>query len=399
MEEEHINQRPSATVEEYSYSEADFVFSGLSWKERRQYAEDTSFLSPFDKALQSKWEQKMNEGLFRYPLRNLQTKILPGSLSYVAQLNIQRSINRRKPEDIWSIQQKFNPNQFNYNKIKPEEIVFQMIRSETEHCVDSDKVHGSSVNGMGTSDCKSGSTHQRCCILECKGGCTLVVINVSPLEFGHVLFMPDPSLCLPQILTEDLMLFGLESVLLSAHPGFRVGFNSLGGFASVNHLHLHGFYLDHDLFIESSSSKPLCPEMNFHLITHFPAPSFLFYTDGRNLKSTAQNICKVTDFLVAKNIAHNLFITRGSNPDTGNGSEGRNGIRVNIWARKPSFGAKEVSAFNVALCELAGHLPVKNQEDFNSITEDSVIDIIHNCLLADDEFTQLSLDLVEYLRK
>ncbi|KAE8618134.1 hypothetical protein XENTR_v10009281 [Xenopus tropicalis] len=397
--EEHRKLLPNATVEEYNYFEEDFVFQGLSWKKRQEFAEDTSFLSPFDKALQSKWEEKMNEGLFRYPLRNVQTKILPGSVSYVAQLNIQRSINRRKPEDIWSVQQKFNPNQFNYNKIKSEEIVFQMIRSEAEHSVDSHIVQGSMVNGMGSSECKSGSTPQGSCTLECKSSCTLVVINVSPLEFGHVLFMPDPSLCLPQILTENLMLFGMESVFLSSHPGFRVGFNSLGGFASVNHLHLHGFYLDHELLIESSCSKPLCPEINFHLVTHFPAPGFLFYTDGKDLKSTAQKICKVTDFLVAKNIAHNLFVTRGSNPDTGKVSEDRNGIRVIIWARKPSFGAKEVSAFNVALCELAGHLPVKNQEDFISITEDSVIAIIHSCLLADDEFTQLSLDLVQHLRK
>lgn len=33
--------------------------------------------------------------------------------------------------------------------------------------------------------------------------------------------------------------------------GFKVGFNSLCAFASVNHLHLHAYYLEHDLFVDN----------------------------------------------------------------------------------------------------------------------------------------------------
>ena len=32
--------------------------------------------------------------------------------------------------------------------------------------------------------------------------------------------------------------------------GFRVGYNSLCAYASVNHLHLHGWYLNHQIGIE-----------------------------------------------------------------------------------------------------------------------------------------------------
>lgn len=366
-------------MEEYRYTEEDCILPGVSWQKRSTYTEDQSFLSAFDRALRSKWVDKMEQGLFRYPLWSLQTKILPGSVKYVAQLNVKRGIERRKPQDIKSIQEKFNPNQFNFNKIKHDEILFQMVRSPTEEVlVDRSPNHVSALPN---------SRYNR----------TLVVINVSPLEFGHVLLIPDPSLFLTQILTPDLTLLGLECILLSGHPGFRVGFNSLGGFASVNHLHLHGFYLDEELLIESAPSKPLCPDINFHHLTHFPAPGFCFYTDGQDLMSVSRRICRVTDYCVNRNIAHNVFMTRGSDPANSGGLESREGIRVVIWARQSCFGAKEESAFNVALCELAGHLPFKNEEDFNTLTEESVISIVQSYLFSEDEFNALAMELVEHL--
>ncbi|XP_075714254.1 GDP-D-glucose phosphorylase 1 isoform X2 [Rhinoderma darwinii] len=383
MELKHSASFNGAIIEEYKNTEEDFILPGITWQRRREYAEDDRFISHFDRTLQSKWVEKMERGLFRYPLWSLQTKILPGSVKYVAQLNVKRGIERRKPQDIKSIQEKFNPSQFNFNKIKDEEILFQMVRSPTE------EVSGGAYIGRNPNHDSAlpSSRHNR----------TLVVINVSPLEFGHVLFIPDPSLCLTQILTPDLTLLGLESLLLSGHPGFRVGFNSLGGFASVNHLHLHGFYLDEELLIESAQSKPLCPDINFHLLTHFAAPGFFFYTDGKDLMFVSQRICQVTNYFVRRNIAHNVFITRGSDPANSGGLESREGIRVVIWARQSCFGAKEESAFNVALCELAGHLPFKNEEDFETLTEESVISIVRSYLFSDDEFRTLSLELVEYL--
>ncbi|XP_053573667.1 GDP-D-glucose phosphorylase 1 [Bombina bombina] len=388
MEEKHILSVNEAEIEEYIYSEEDFVIPSRAWQEINEHADvDKPFLSIFDTLLQSKWVEKMKQGLFRYSLWKLETKILPGNIKYVAQLNIQRGLDRRKPEDIQSIQQQYNPKQFNFNKIKPEEAIFHLFRSP---CKNGFQVNTKCVD-QGPLTSKSTPSGI------CRSSSILVVINVSPLEFGHVLLIPHPSLCLPQILTEDLMRFGLESILLSAHPGFRVGFNSLGGFASVNHLHLHGFYLNQELLIESSESKPLCPKINFHQLTNFPAPGFLFYTNGKDLHSVAQRVCKVTNYFVAKNIAHNVFATRGREPGNIGSSECREGIRVIIWARKSCFGAKEESAFNVALCELAGHLPFKNQEDFNSITEDDVIGIIKKYLLPDNEFVQLSSDLIAHI--
>ncbi|CAB1423099.1 unnamed protein product [Pleuronectes platessa] len=210
----------------------------------------------------------------------------------------------------------------------------------------------------------------------------------------------DPSCCLPQVLTRFTIQGGIESVLLSSDTGFRVGFNSLGGFASVNHLHLHGYYMDHELKIESMLLKPLVPDKGFYRLLDFPA-GFVFYAESQDVEKVARAICEVTDFLVDGNIAHNLFLTRGCPPcdriqDKTNVCL-RKGVRIAVWPRMSCFGAKEDSAFNVALCELAGHLPFKNKKDYELSTEKDVMDIIEQYLLPDREFHSLEQQLLRLL--
>ncbi|XP_035520989.1 GDP-D-glucose phosphorylase 1 [Morone saxatilis] len=356
---------------QFVYSNQDFVTDV-----RRSSGNSLGTASPpvkFDTTIQAGWTDRTERGLFRYHLGDLQTRILPGPHGYVAQLNIQRGLERRKPQEILSIQQEFNAKQFNFNKINPEEIIFEMIK-DTEG--GNDKVQ----------------SHQPCRMV--------VLVNVSPLEFGHCLFVPDPSRCFPQVLTTFAVQVGIESVLLSSDPGFRVGFNSLGAFASVNHLHLHGYYLDHELKIESMSVKPLAPEKGFYRLLDFPR-GFLFYTDSERVEDVARAICRVTDFLVDGNIAHNLFLTRGCPPCDRRQNEedhsSRKGVRIAVWPRISCFGAKEESAFNVALCELAGHLPFKNKKDYELATENDVIGIIQRYLLPDAEFRTLEQQLTRHL--
>lgn len=348
-----------------------FVYSDQDFVADVHRSSENSLSSPpakFDATIQAGWTDRMSRGLFRYHLGDLQTRVLPGLRGYVAQLNVQRGIERRKPQEILSIQQEFNAKQFNFNKINPEEIIFEMIKDV------------------------EGQLHEPCRMV--------VLVNVSPLEFGHCLFVPDPSRCLPQVMTKFAIQVGIESVLLSSDPGFRVGFNSLGAFASVNHLHLHGYYLDHKLEIESMPVKPLVPEKGFYRLLDFPA-GFLFYTESEQVEKVAGAIRQVTDFLVDGNIAHNLFLTRGCPPCERRQNEkdhrSRKGVRIAVWPRASCFGAKEESALNVALCELAGHLPFKNKKDYELTTEKVVIDIIQRYLLPDAEFHKLEQQLTRHL--
>ncbi|NXG57988.1 GDPP1 phosphorylase, partial [Hemiprocne comata] len=316
--------------EEFVYREEELVLRAASWGDG-----PASTLSRFDQTLLAGWSNRMERGLFRYQMGPMPTRLLPGPMRLVAQLNAQRGTQRRAPQAIHSLRQPFNPHNFNFTRIRPEEVLFCLRRAgDGRHAVPDP---------------------------------LLVAINVSPLEQGHVLLLPEPARGLPQALTAAALHGALEAVLLSTHPGFCVGFNGLGGYASVNHLHLHGLYLPRPLLVESVPAQPLCPPHRLSLLRDVPAPAFLFYAAGpAELESLAPDVCRAAEHLAEAGLACNVFATRGD-PPAGPGA--RRGLRVLLWARRPSFGAKASAAFNVALCELAGYLPLPSETLYREITE------------------------------
>uniref|UniRef100_A0A8C9P6U8 GDP-D-glucose phosphorylase 1 n=1 Tax=Spermophilus dauricus TaxID=99837 RepID=A0A8C9P6U8_SPEDA len=350
-------------IPDFVYGQKELIVEGIQWPRNAPSAPDTP--TRFDSALCSAWRQRVELGLFRYRLGELQTQTLPGAVGFVAQLNVERGVQRRRPQNIKSVRQAFDPEQFNFNKIRPGEVLFRLHRKPN--------------------DCSAVQQED-----------ILVIINVSPLEWGHVLLVPEPTLGLPQRLLPGVLRAGLETVLLSSHPGFRVGFNSLGGLASVNHLHLHGYYLAHRLPVEGAPSEALDPGGHLYLLQAVPAPGFLFYTSGPgpDLEALISRVCRATDYLTDHEIAHNLFVTRGAPPGKASASTMLTGVRVILWARKSNFGIKEGEAFNVALCELAGHLPVKTYQDFSSLTEEAALALIQDCLLPPAQADEIQEALV-----
>lgn len=352
-------------IADFVYEQKELMPGGVQWPQVTPCLPKALPLSRFDSAVCSSWEQRVELGLFRYRLHDLQTRILPGTVGFVAQLNIERGIQRRLPQNIRSVRQAFDPDQFNFNKIQPGEVLFRLHRApDLSPALQQEDI--------------------------------LVVINVSPLEWGHVLLVPEPARGLPQRLLPGALRAGLEAVLLSSHPGFRVGFNSLGGLASVNHLHLHGYYLGYRLPVEGAPSQPLDPGGHLHELQTLPAPGFLFYTSRTDtgLDALVSRVCRATDYLTDHEIAHNLFVTRGAPPGETSPSSALTGVRVILWARKSSFGIKEGEAFNVALCELAGHLPVKTPQDFSNLTEAATVALIQDCLLPPVQAKEVRAALV-----
>ena len=69
-----------------------------------------------------------------------------------------------------------------------------------------------------------------------------VIINSAPLEFGHILLLPEVEEQHRQSLTLHALRSSLHLLRLSGSSKFKLMFNSLQGGASVNHLHIHGMY-------------------------------------------------------------------------------------------------------------------------------------------------------------
>ncbi|NXK10787.1 GDPP1 phosphorylase, partial [Herpetotheres cachinnans] len=346
-------------LRDFVYGEEDFVLQATGWD-----TEPGSAPSRFDRALLEGWSDRMERGLFRYRLGPLPTRVLPGPMRLVAQLNVQRGTERRPPQAVRSLRQPFDPRAFNFTRIHPDEVLLRLRRAG---------------GGPAAPDQ------------------LLVAINVSPLERGHVLLLPEPARGLPQALTAPLLRGGLEAALLSAHPGFRVGFNGLGGCASVNHLHLHAFYLGCPLLVESAPARPLGPPGGLSLLPGVPAPAFLFYAAcPAGLEALARDVCRAAEHLTDTGLAYNVLATRGD-PPGGPGAGGERGLRVLLWARRPSFGAKAGAAFNVALCELAGYLPLPAAPLYRDITEAQALRVIHQHLLPEPQLLRLGGDLARLL--
>jgi ATP adenylyltransferase/5',5'''-P-1,P-4-tetraphosphate phosphorylase II len=79
--------------------------------------------------------------------------------------------------------------------------------------------------------------------------------NKYPFVDLHSLLVPEPERCLPQYHLREMHTFVWDLVqwLSGALPGARIGYNALGAFASVNHLHYQLFVRDRPLPVEHAA--------------------------------------------------------------------------------------------------------------------------------------------------
>ncbi|XP_002735196.1 GDP-D-glucose phosphorylase 1-like [Saccoglossus kowalevskii] len=351
----------------FIFSEEDYVVDSNQWSETMKFK-----CSKFDNQLRSRWDYAVKNGYFRYTLDSLKTRIIDGDLKYVAQLNMKRATERRKPQVIKSVSQPFNPDLFNFLKIKKQEILLELC---PQQITDGEVA----IATNGDEDTMLSDTH-------------IIIINVSPLEYCNVLLVPSVESCLPQVLTQSGIELALKMLLISSHQGFRIGWNSLCAFASVNHLHFHAYYLDHELAIEYAVTKPVIG--GCHEIVGYPTAGFAFQLEERNVEQLARDVYKVTSYFHQNEIAHNLFMTRGTLFGEDKYSNRRT-VRVYVWPRRSSYGAKTEDSFNIAVCELAGHLPIKVESEYENMTQERASQLLREASLSEDEFQLIKSQLIK----
>ena len=105
----------------------------------------------------------------------------------------------------------------------------------------------------------------------------------------------------------------LDMMYLSNSPNIKIAFNSLCGYASVNHLHFHLYYQSHRLPVQTAGLQH--QSGNLFLMTEetYPAPAWVWLLDSSDTSlasETAENVIKLTSWLSGQDVAHNLFITR-----------------------------------------------------------------------------------------
>lgn len=95
-------------------------------------------------------------------------------------LNAERATQRRLPQDLQKVNSPFDPSQFNFNKVPQQEILVKLVRT------DDDKDN-------------------------------IVVINISPLEFGNSLLVPNVTKNIPQRVTLEGVDLLVRVMLLSSN--------------------------------------------------------------------------------------------------------------------------------------------------------------------------------------
>ena len=289
----------------------------------------TGIDSEFDRLLKKTWDEAKQFDVFRYNVDegSILSRIIPGKFGFVAQFNKQRGSLRRKPQSSSALKMPFQPDLFNFTKAKPEEVLFTL------------KIDGASTE-------------------------TSILINNSPIEYCSSLMVPDLRSCLPQVFTTDALFQAICLIALSAQKSLRMGFNSLGAAASVNHLHMHLYYFDFDLEIENFETS------GDSFLEDWPIKGIMFVIEELNIKKfkeVADCVSRLVEKCYQMNIAHNLFLTR---------NRCGNAIKVILWPRKPEFGSKNDMDLAAAMCEFSGFFICKTEECYTTLSEEMCIDLI-----------------------
>lgn len=84
--------------------------------------------------LLGQWEDRMTRGLFRYDVTSCETKVIPGTYGFIAQLNEGRHLKKRPTEfQVDKVLQPFDKNKFNFTKVGQEEVLLRFEPSEDDN--------------------------------------------------------------------------------------------------------------------------------------------------------------------------------------------------------------------------------------------------------------------------
>jgi len=343
-----------------------------------------------EKVLLSTWDEKFEKGLFKYDVLDCPSKRISGKYAFVAQLNEGRAAKKRSTEfTMAEVRQNFDANKFNFQKATQDEVLFQFELSPGEYT--------SSYEDLS----------------EIKGDANFVYINISPIEYGHVLLVPKVMQGIPQQMDNRSLLTALHMAVEVNNPCFKIGFNTLGAYATINHLHFQGYFLTAPFPVERSATEPLGIKtgagsvegeggdkstltkgrdevgVSISQLVDYPVRALVFEL-GSNLEELAEVVANSCRTLEGKNIPYNLLVVDC-------------GARVFLFPQKFDLrkSNNEIpehvleTQVNPAAFEIGGHMVMKRKEDYETITEEKVCELLSYASLTGQEFEALVSQLFD----
>ncbi|KAJ0902624.1 putative GDP-L-galactose phosphorylase [Helianthus annuus] len=347
---------PGAKLPLYAFQKCDAKIEASDKKEP-----PFAFL---ESLLLGEWEDRAERGLFRYDVTACETKVIPGDYGFIAQLNEGRHLKKRPTEfRVDKVLQPFDGSKFNFTKVGQEEILFQFESSKDGEV----KFYPNAPIDVESSP-------------------SVVAINVSPIEYGHVLLIPRILECLPQRIDHESLLLALYMASEAANPYFRLGYNSLGAFATINHLHFQAYYLAVPFPIEKAPVKKITDFSGGVVISEilkYPVRGLVF-EGGYSLEDLSNAVSDSCMCLQDNNIPYNVLIS-----DCGT----RIFLLPQCYAEKQALG--EVSSelldtqVNPAVWEISGHMVLKRKQDYEGASEDNAWRLLAEVSLSEERFQEV----------
>lgn len=176
------------------------------------------------------------------------------------------------------------------------------------------------------------------------------------------MIVPDLEKQFPQILNLTALRFAVSFLLNNTDESFKIGYNSPGALASVNHLHLHLIQLHQNTFIETIDFVKL----NTHQeVFKSSVEDIKFVGFKVNLENFDRSIAKLyglITWMLESLIPHNLYFLKDSNY-----------VKIFVFAKKEAIVVKALGQVNLAFCELTGYVPVGDQNVYDGLNEDSLL--------------------------
>ncbi|XP_023524925.1 GDP-L-galactose phosphorylase 1-like [Cucurbita pepo subsp. pepo] len=338
-----------------------------------QYENSVPPVAFLDSLLLGEWEDRMQRGLFRYDVTACETKVIPGKYGFIAQLNEGRHLKKRPTEfRVDKVLQPFDGSKFNFTKVGQEEVLFRFEPNE---------------NGGDTEFIPNAP-------VDVENSPSVVAINVSPIEYGHVLLIPRVLECFPQRIDPESFLLAVHMAAEAGNTYFRLGYNSLGAFATINHLHFQAYYLAVPFPIEKAPMKKIITLKDGVLVSEllkYPVRGLVF-EGGNSLQALSNSVSDACICLQENNIPFNVLIA-----DCGQ----RIFLLPQCYAEKQALG--EVSSelletqVNPAVWEISGHMVLKRKEDYEEASEENAWRLLAEVSLSEERFQEVCALIFEVI--
>ncbi|KAG5546593.1 hypothetical protein RHGRI_018689 [Rhododendron griersonianum] len=360
---------PGAKLPLYAFKRLNKISGGKDLLNPEDKEPPVAFL---DSLLLGEWEDRAQKGLFRYDVTACETKVIPGEYGFIAQLNEGRHLKKRPTEfRVDKVLQPFDGSKFNFTKVGQEEVLFQFEASEDNE-----------IQFFPNAP------------IDVENSPSVVAINVSPIEYGHVLLIPRILECLPQRIDRDSFLLALYMAAEAGNPYFRLGYNSLGAFATINHLHFQAYYLAVPFPIEKALTRKITTFKGGVVISelsNYPVRGFVF-EGGNTMEDLSNAVSDSCICLQENNIPFNVFISDSAK---------RIFLLPQCYAEKQALG--EVSPelldtqVNPAVWEISGHMVLKRKKDYEEASEANAWRLLAEVSLSEERFQEVKALIFEVI--